>query len=73
MLINCFEGTLDPIACKCNCPVYTTGSECEIKSCDKTDQQYNCYINPPNNSSYCIYANIRLNCPHMCGYCSYIL
>ena len=62
---------MDPVACTCSCPIYATGSECEIKLCNLTDQQYNCY--DPTNSTYCKYANLRYNCPHMCGYCDYLV
>jgi hypothetical protein len=54
------------VTCTCSCPIYATGSECKIKLCNLTDQKNNCFH--PTNSTYCKY-----NCPHMCGYCDYLM
>lgn len=61
-------GTLDLQNCKCNCPKYTSGSQCETKNCTLTDAAYGCYSGI--NNGWCIYSNIPPICPKMCGLCS---
>lgn len=61
-------GTLDFQNCKCNCPAYTSGTQCENKTCTLTDRDYGCYWGIDN--SWCMYSNIPPICPFMCGQCS---
>jgi hypothetical protein len=73
-LCNCKKicqnyGKLDPVKCKCECPLYATGDECEKLVCSGSDQQYGC--SSPNNQQMCSFANTIGSCPHTCGTCSY--
>ncbi|RNA29549.1 cysteine-rich venom Mr30-like [Brachionus plicatilis] len=72
-LCNCNKlcqnfGVLDLLTCKCNCPGYASGDECENLNCNKTDQEYGCQA--LDKLDWCVFSNIKPACPHMCGLCT---
>ena len=62
-------GTLDLANCKCSCPAFTTGTQCETKTCSLSDQDSGCYWGI--DASWCQYSNIPPVCPFMCGLCTH--
>lgn len=63
---NYLELLKDLKTCKCSCPAFTAGLECERLVCDKSDKEYGCWT---EKASDCTYANIPPICPRLCQIC----